>query len=325
MKWLFGTVALAVALISGSASAEEYPTHPITIIVPFPAGGTTDTVARLLVEGMGEALGQRVIIENVGGAGGTVGVTRVVNAKPDGYTLSMGQWGTHVGNGATYDLPYDILTALDPISLLVSTPLWIVTRKDFPANDFKSFIAWLKEHPDKASAGTIGVGSPGHLCAVYLQNATGTRFLLVPYRGGNQAMTDLIAGTIDFQCSIASNSLPHVRNGYLKPLAVMAKKRWFAAPEVPTVDEEGVPGLYLSIWHGLWAPKGTPKARIEKLNAAVVAALNNPLVRKRFHDQGDDFFAPEQMSPEGLHALQKAEIEKWWPMIKKAGIRIEAK
>jgi len=324
VKWLLAAAMFATILVSGLAMAEDYPSRPIRVVVPFPAGGATDTVTRILIEGMKESLGQPIIIENVGGGGGTIGVTRAVNAEPDGYTLSLGQWGSHVGNGAMYNLPYDLGTALDPVSLLVSTPLWFVARKDLPANDLRSFIAWLKEHPDKASAGTIGVGSPGHLCGVYLQNVTNTRFLLVPYRGGNEAMIDLMSGQIDFQCSIAANSLPHVRNGYLKALAVMSKKRWFAAPDVPTVDEVGVPGLYLSIWHGLWAPKGTPKDRIAKINAAVVAALNNPEVQKRFHDHGEELFPPEQQNPESLRAFQKAEIEKWWPIIKEANIRIEA-
>jgi tripartite-type tricarboxylate transporter receptor subunit TctC len=323
MRWLVGFAA--VAIMSGGALADQYPSRPVTIVVPFPAGGTTDTAARILIEGMRPSLGQPLIIENIGGGGGTLGVTRAVNAKPDGYTLSMGQWGSHVGNGATFNLPYDLLTALDPISLLVSTPLWMVTRKTLPADDLKSFIAWLKLNPSKATAGTIGVGSPGHLCAIHFQNVTDTRVVVVPYRGGNVAMSDLISGNIDFQCSIASNSRPHVMNGYLKPLAMMSKARWFAAPDVPTADEMGVPGLHLSIWHGLWAPSGPPKEVIKKLNSAVVAALTNPAVQQRFRDQGDDIFPREQMSPESLYAHQKAEIDKWWPIIKQANIQIEAK
>jgi tripartite-type tricarboxylate transporter receptor subunit TctC len=323
MKSLIAIAWLASLAISGPAWAQAYPNRPITMVVPFPAGGTTDTVARVLVEPMRATLGQPVIIENVGGAGGSIGVGRVARAAADGYTLSIGQWGSHVGNGAMFALSYDLLNDFAPISLIVSTPLWIVTRKDFPANDLKELIAWLKANPDKAAAGTIGPGSPGHLCGVYFQKTTDTRFRLVPYRGGNLAMQDLIGGHIDMQCSIASNSLPHVKNGNLKAIAVMAKQRWFGSPNTPTVDEMGVPGLHLSLWHGLWAPKGTPRDVIMKLNTAVVNTLANPAVRKAFTDAGDEIPAREQQTPEALGAHHKAEIEKWWPIIKAANIKAE--
>jgi tripartite-type tricarboxylate transporter receptor subunit TctC len=272
---------------------------------------------------MRATLGQPVIIENVGGAGGSIGVGRVARAAPDGYTLSIGQWGSHVGNGAIYPLQYDLLNDFAPVSLIVSTPLWIVTRKDFPANDLKQLITWLKANPDKAAAGTIGPGSPGHLCGVYFQSVTGTRFRLVPYRGGNLAMQDLIGGHIDMQCSIASNSLPHVKNGNLKAIAVMAKQRWFGSPGTPTVDEMGVSGLYLSLWHGVWVPKGTPREVITKLNTAIVNALADPAVRKTFTDGGEEIPPREQQTPEALGAHHKAEIEKWWPIIKAANIKLQ--
>jgi tripartite-type tricarboxylate transporter receptor subunit TctC len=315
-------VALALAGI-GNAAAQVYPSRAITFVVPFPAGGGTGLLARILAEQMKAELGQTIIVENVSGAGGSIGTARVARAAPDGYTLEFGNWASNVGSGAVYPVDYDLLTDFEPIARIADAPLWLVARKNFPANNLKEMIGWIKANPGKVTAATVGAGSGSHLCGIYLENATGLHFQFVPYRGGAPANQDLIAGNVDVMCDFSSNSLPFVRAGQIKPLAVMARKRWFGAPEVPTADEMGVPGLYVSFWHGLWAPKGTPKDIIAKLNAAVVAALADPIVQKRFADQGQEIPPPDQLTPEALHTYQKADIEKWWPLIKAAGIKGE--
>jgi tripartite-type tricarboxylate transporter receptor subunit TctC len=315
-------VALTLAMIGGAA-AEDYPSRPITVVVPFPAGGGTDRLARVLAEQMKVELGQAVIVEDVGGAGGSLGVARVAHATPDGYTLVFGNWASNVGSGAVYPVDYDLLKDFEPIARIADAPLWLVARKNFPANDLREAIAWLKANPGKATAATVGVGSGSHLCGIYLQNALGVTFQFIPYRGGAPASQDLIAGNVDMMCDFSSNSLPFVRSGQIKALVVMARQRWFGAPDVPTVDEMGVPGLYVSFWHGLWAPKGTPKDIVAKLNGAVVQALADAAVRKRFADQGQEIPPRDQQTPEALAAYQKADIEKWWPLIKAAGIKGE--
>jgi len=314
-------LAFAIALaIVGGAAADDYPTRTVTMVVPFPAGGGTTLLARILAEAMKEKLGQAVIVESVGGAGGSIGVAKVARADADGYTLSFGNWASHVGSGAVYPVDYDLLKDFEPIAHVADAPLWLIARKDFPANDLKDAISWLKANPGKATAATVGVGSGSHLCGIYLQNAVGVSFQFIPYKGGAPASQDLIAGHVDMMCDFASNSLPFYRSGQIKALAVMAKDRWFGAPDVPTVDEMGVPGLYVDFWHGLWAPKGTPKDIIAKLNGAVVDALADDAVRKRFADQGQEIPPRDQQTPAALHAFQQADIEKWWPMIKAAGI-----
>jgi tripartite-type tricarboxylate transporter receptor subunit TctC len=313
-------LALAVA---GIGPANAQPSRVITIVVPLPPGGATDTLTRTLAEHMKGSLGQTIIVENLPGAGGTLGVARVVRAAPDGATLSVGNWATHVSSAATYPVQYDLLRDLEPVAKLADTPLWMVAKKALPAADLKELIGWLKANPDKASAGIVGMGSGGHICGLTFQAATGTRYQFVPYRGGAPAMQDLVGGQIDFMCDMAANSLPQARAGNIKAIAVMSKARWFAAPDVPTAEEMGVPGVALSLWHGLWAPKGTPKDVVARLNAAVVSALADPAVRTRFADLGQELPPREQQTPEGFAAYHKAEIEKWWPVIKGAGIKVE--
>jgi tripartite-type tricarboxylate transporter receptor subunit TctC len=315
-------VAATLALIASVAGAfaQAYPSRPVTIVVPFAAGGPADAMARVMGDRMGRSLGQQVIIEDVVGAGGSVGVGRVVRAAPDGYTVGIGHWSTHVVNGAIYDLPYDLLKDLDPVARLPSNPQFIVSKKGVPAGNLKELVAWIKANESKVSAGTAGAGSASHVAGVYFQTMTGTHFPFVPYRGTGPAMNDLIAGQIDLIVDQTSNSMPQVKAGSIKAYAVTAKERIPSAPDIPTVDEAGVPGLYISVWYGLWVPKGTPKDIIARLNGAAVEAMADPAVRTRMDNFGLEIPPREQQSAEALGALQKAEIEKWWPIIKAAHI-----
>lgn len=322
IKLSIALIFAMLAAVSG-ATAQTYPSRPVTVIVPFAAGGVTDIVARIVSERMNKALGQSVIIENVSGAGGTIGVTRLFRAAPDGYTLVVGQWTSHVGAGAMYPVPFDYLNDFEPVSMLSIAPLWIIGRSNLPAKDLRELIAWLKANPDKASAATTGLGSGIHMCLVYFQNMTGTKFPLAPYRGAAPLMQDMLAGQIDLSCPEAGQTLPQYRAGSIKAYAVLTQKRWFAAPDVPTIDEAGVPGLHFPFWHAIWAPKGTPKDVIAKLNAAVVETLADPGVRQRFNELGHEIAPREQQSPAALAAYHKAEIEKWWPIIKAANIKLE--
>ncbi|HVQ66142.1 MAG TPA: tripartite tricarboxylate transporter substrate binding protein BugD [Bradyrhizobium sp.] len=322
---LLRIVAGCVLLWGGiaAAPAQVYPSRPITMVVPFAAGGPVDTVARILSEPMRATLGQSIIVENVTGAAGSIGVGRVARAAPDGYTLSIGHWSTHVVNGAIYPLPYDLLRDLEPIVLLPSNPMIVVSKSAVPAKNLNEFVGWIKANEGKVSAGTAGAGSATHVAGVYFQNVTGTRFQFVPYRGTGPALQDLVAGQIDFIVDQASNSLQHVRDGKIRAYAVTASARLPSAPDIPTVAEAGLPSLDISVWYGLWAPKGTPKEIIAKLNAAAVQALSEPAVRQRFAELGLDMPPRDRLTPEALAAYQKAEIEKWWPVIKDANIKTE--
>jgi tripartite-type tricarboxylate transporter receptor subunit TctC len=313
--------AAALPTVSRMARAQAYPSRPVTMVVGFAAGGSADIIARILAERMRNSLGQPIVVENVAGASGSIAAGRVVRAAADGYTLSIGSLGTHVLNGALYTLQYDLMRDLEPVSLLVTQPQLILVKKSIPATDLKELIAWLKTNPDKASQGTSGGGSLPHVAGVLFQNMTGTRFQLVPYRGMAPAMQDLVAGQIDMAINVPSDSLPHIRAGSIKAYAVADKSRLAVAPDIPTVDEAGLPGFYMGNWYGLWVPSGTPKSVIAKINSAVVESLADSSVRSRLADTAQEIYPRDHQTPEALGALQNAEIEKWWPIIKAANIR----
>jgi tripartite-type tricarboxylate transporter receptor subunit TctC len=313
------------AIVPGivTASAQPYPSRPITLIVPLAPGGSTDTIARIMGEGMRAVLGQPIIIDNTPGAGGTIGVGRAVRSAPDGYTFLIGQWGTNVASGAVHNLQFDLLKDLDPVGLIATQPFLIVARKTMQADNLKDFVAWVKANPGKVSAGTSGPGSPSHVGGVFFQNHIGAQIQFVPYRSAGLSTQDLLAGQIDMVLDTPATSGPHVRAGLIKAYAVTSKSRSPALPDVPTVDEAGLPGFYQSFWHAFWAPKGTPKEAVAKLNDAVAKTLADPTVRKRLTEIGQEIYSPEQLTPEALAAFQQAEIDKWWPVIKAAGIKAQ--
>lgn len=305
------------------AFAQTYPSKPITMIVPFAAGGSTDVIGRILAERMRVSLGQTIIVENATGAGGTIGVSRAVRAAPDGYTLSLGQNGSHVITGATYaNLPYNLITDFEPVSLLVISPFVITTTKAVPANNLKELIAYLKANPGK-TVGNAGMGSITHVAGLVFQSVTGTQLQFVPYRGTGPAMQDLVAGQIDMMVGDPITAMPQVRAGLLKIYGVASDVRLPSAPEVPTVDEAGLPGYHISLWHGLWVPKGTPKLVIKRLHEAVLDALADPATQAKLAQAGQEIFPRDQQTPEALAALQKSDIEKWWPIIKASGFKVE--
>src|SRR3954468_715065 len=329
MRWRLSAVAAILAAIplgfgaSQRAQAQPYPARPITVIVPLAAGGATDTLTRFLAEQIRPVLGQPVVIENVAGAAGTIGVGRAVRSAGGGYTLSIGTSTTHMLTGGLYNLHFDLLKDLEPIILIGAEPLLIVGKKSLPADDLKGLIAWLKANPDKASVGIAGVGATGHLTGISLQRETGSKFAFVPYRGNGPAMQDLLAEQIDFMIEPASNFKSLLGAGSVKPLAITGKARLKAWPNIPTTDEAGLPGFMVTLWYGLWVPKQTPKDIIAKLNATMVQVLASPQVVQRFEELGIEISAPERQSPEALRAFQKQETERWWPIIKASNIKVE--
>ena len=324
MRKLICVAAIAAALASvGVASAQTNPSRPITMVVPFPAGGGTDIIARALAQRMRIPLGRSVVIENVGGGNGSIGAGRVARAAPDGTTIILGTMGSFVMNGALYALPYNLVDDFEPITLVTVQPYMVVARKTMPGDDLKGLIAWLRANPGKASAGTQGAGGSSQIGGVFFQNATSTRFQFVPYRGGAPAIQDLVGGQIDLMIAAAGDASAQVRAGTIKAYAVMANRRLAVVPNVPTVDEAGLTGAYYSGWFGIWAPARTPKDIVAKLNAAVRDALSDPGVAVRLAEIGQEIFLRSEQTPEALSALQKAEIEKWWPIIKAANIKVE--
>jgi tripartite-type tricarboxylate transporter receptor subunit TctC len=314
---------LAVFAVGGTALAENFPSHPITIVVPFSAGGPSDAMARILAERMKVMLGETLLVENVTGAGGSIGVGRAVRSPPDGYTISFGHLGTHVANGAIYKLGYDLVADLEPVVLLPSNPMIVVSKNAVPAKSLKELLEWLKSRPAPATAGTAGAGSGSHIAGLYFENVSGIKLQYVPYRGTAPALNDLVAGQIDIIIDQTSNSINQVRGGNIRAYAITADKRIESAPDVPTVDEAGLPGFHMTLWSGLWAPKGTPKEIVDKLNAAAVDALNDPAVRKQLENLGLQMPPQDQLTPQALGAWQKAEIAKWWPVIKAANVKVD--
>jgi tripartite-type tricarboxylate transporter receptor subunit TctC len=316
-------VAVAFLLISSAAHAEHYPSRPITIIVPFAAGGPSDAMSRILAERMKVSLGEAILIENVTGAGGSIGVGRAVRSPPDGYTISFGHLGTHVANGAIYKLGYDLVADLEPVVLLPSNPMIIVSKNAVPAKSLKELLAWLRSRPAPPTAGTAGAGSGSHIAGLYFENVAGIKLQYVPYRGTAPAMNDLVAGQIDLIVDQTSNSISQVRAGTIRAYAVTDDKRVESAPDIPTTDEAGLPGFHMTLWSGLWLPKGTPKEIVSRINAAAVEALNDPAVKKQLENLGLQMPPKDQLSPQALGDWQKAEIAKWWPMIKDANVKVE--
>ena len=324
MRALRVTIALAVTFAASSTGfAQSYPSKPITIVAPFSAGGPTDTLARIMGERMRKTLGQPVLVDNTTGAGGSIGTGKVARAAPDGYLVSIGHWGTHVVNGVYYSLPFNVLTDFEPVAMIASNPQVIISKLAVPAGNLKELIAWINANQGKVLMGTGGVGGASHMGAIYFQNVVGATFQYVPYRGGAPAMQALLGGEIDLYVTQVSNITTQVRAGKIRAYAVTAKTRQAAAPEIPTVDEAGLPGLHTAVWHGIWLPKGTPREIVMKLNAAIVETLADPAVRERFADLGQEIPTREEQTPEALFAHHKAEIDKWWPIIRAAGLKAD--
>ncbi|MDE2378053.1 tripartite tricarboxylate transporter substrate-binding protein [Bradyrhizobium sp.] len=322
--WLAMLLAAVLAAASiRPVAAEDYPSRAITVIVPFPAGGATDTLARFLGERLRGLLGQPIVVENVGGAAGSLGVGRAVRSAPDGYTLSIGTSTTHMLTGGLYALPFDLLGNLEPVILIGSEPLLIVGKKDIAADDLQQLIAWLKANPDKASVGIAGVGATGHLAGIAFQKDTSTRFQFVPYRGNGPAVQDLVSGQIDFMIEPASNFTALVAAGSIKPFAVTSRARVPSLPNVPTAEEAGLSGYSASLWYGLWVPKGTAKEILARLNASMMQILASPEARQRFAELGIQVSSAAQQSPEALRTWQKQEADRWWPIIKASGIKVD--
>jgi tripartite-type tricarboxylate transporter receptor subunit TctC len=322
-KLLFAAVCAASLQGATSARAEVYPSRPIVMIAPLSVGGSTDVIARVVAQGMSQVLGQNIAVENVTGAGGTIGEGRIARSNPDGYTIGIGQWGTNVANGAIYPLKYDLMKDFEPIGLVATQPFLIVARKSMPANNLKELIEWLRANAGKANEGNSGVGSPSHVAGLLFQKAIGANFTMVPYRGAGESTQALVSEQIDVLLNVPGISMGQIRAGAMKAYAVTAPTRATMAPDIPTTDEAGLPGFYFSFWHAIWVPKDTPKDIIAKLNDALMKALADPATKKRLIDIGQEIFPPEQQTPEALRSFQQAEIDKWWPIIKAANIKAE--
>ena len=311
------------AVLTGPLAADDFPSRPVTMIVPYPAGGPTDAVGRLVAQGMQSALGRPVIVENIGGAAANLGTERVARAAPDGYTIGLGNSATHVINAAVYSLKYDVVKDFEPISLLATEPVVIVGRPTLPANNLREVIAWLKENSGKSLGGTVGAGSVADVALYFLEKQIGVSIQHIPYHGLAPAVQAMLSGEVDIVMALPGNVLGQVKAGTIKAFAVAAKTRLVGDPDIPTVDEAGLEGFYQSNWHALFAPKGTPKEIIGKLNAAAVAAMADPQIRERLVDDGQDFFPPDELTPQALAAFQQSEIAQRWPIIKAAGIKSE--
>jgi tripartite-type tricarboxylate transporter receptor subunit TctC len=314
-------LAAALAVVAASATAQTYPSRPITFIEPFAAGGPSDAVARVVAQAMAQSLGQSVVVENITGAAGTIAATRLARAAPDGYTIGMATWSTHVVSPVVYHPPYNVFKDFAPVALLTETPLVLVANKKIPTENLRGLIAWLKANPDTAFQGVAG--GTDQVIGFLFQMRTGTKFQTVPYRGLAPAMQDLVGGRIDLMFDQPSDALPQIRAGTIKSYAVTARRRLTIAPDVPTVDEAGVSGLYLTPWQSIWAPHGTAATAIAKLNGAAVAALAEPDVRKRLADLGQEVVPPDRQTPSALGYYYTAETDKWWPVIKAAGLKAE--
>ena len=321
-RFLIALVLLTTSFVS--ASPQSYPSRPITVVVGVPAGSVTDVFTRVVAERMKSTLGQSLIVENITGAGGTIGTARAARAAPDGYTLSVGNVGTHVVSPATYpNIQYHPLNDFEPIAIFVTSPYWLVAKKALPPKDLMELITWLKANPDKASVAMVGTGGIDQIVGTHFQQQIGTRFQFVPYRGGGPAIQDLVAGHVDLRFDAVGTAVAQVRSGQIKAYAIMGKTRASAAPEIPTTDELGVPALHVTFWFGLWAPKGKPKPVVARLNAAVAEALGDPVVQQRITELGAEIPTRELQTPEAFAAFHKSEVDKWWPFIKSAGIKAE--
>jgi tripartite-type tricarboxylate transporter receptor subunit TctC len=324
MKKFMSVAVFAVAMsLAAAALAADYPSRAIIMVAPLGVGGSTDVIGRIMAEGMGRALGQTIIVENTTGAGGTIGEARVAHAAPDGYTIGIGQWGTNVANGAIYPLNYDLMKDFEPIGLIATQPFFIATRKTMPANNLKELIAWLRANGDKTNEGHSGVGTPSHVAGLLLQQAIGTKWTMVPYRGAGEATQALLGEQIDLLLVTPAVGAAQMKAGQIKVFAVTSPKRIDTSPDVPTTDEAGLPGYYFSFWHAIWVPKGTPKDIVATLNGALRKALADPVTSKKLIDLAQDIFPPAQQTPEALHAFQQAEMDKWWPIIKAANIKAQ--
>jgi tripartite-type tricarboxylate transporter receptor subunit TctC len=319
MKILILVLAWIVAL-AGSARADDYPSRPITLVVPLGVGGSTDVIARLVAEGMRQALHQTIVVENFSGAGGTIGVGRVAHAAPDGYTILVGQWGTNIASGAIYKLNFDVLKDLEPVGLIATQPFLIVSRSSLAANNLKELIAWIKANPGKATEGNSGVGSPSHVSGILFQKAINSPMQMIPYRGAGESTQAIVSGQIDVLLNTPAVSMEQLKAGQIKVFAVTAKTRLATAPDVPTTDEAGLPGFYFSFWHAVWVPKDTPKPIVDKLNAALKTTLADPATRQKLIGLAQEIYPPAEQTPEALDKFEHEEAAKWWPIIKEAGI-----